>query len=164
MIHHVPNVFSQKSLGLGTYTILNIIVSYLYKMQCEDVVFWLNVVKPFYFQVVVAYKRLMRDVVSLLGASSLDAATFADDMFGYEQRLASITPERSELVTRGPLRTTLGDLRMTTQSVGCCSSVGAGLRILLVLWPLRRWKINLFIFHVKTIPMTHSPVYIIYYI
>lgn len=39
----------------------------------------------------------MKDVVQILGANSIDANLFSEDMFYFERRIAEITPSNSEL-------------------------------------------------------------------
>lgn len=46
----------------------------------------------FFFQMQVAYKEFIRDVLIYLGAPRAEAAKFATDMFSYEKRIAEITP------------------------------------------------------------------------
>lgn len=45
-------------------------------------------------KVIQAYKIFVKDVAQMLGATSTDAATFADDLFGFERRLAERFPSR----------------------------------------------------------------------
>jgi len=41
--------------------------------------------------------RFLKDVTMLLGAHSKDAATFSEDMFYFEKRLAEIMPDTDEI-------------------------------------------------------------------
>lgn len=44
-----------------------------------------------------SYRRYMKDVVQMLGANSIDANSFSEDMFYFERRIAEITPSISDL-------------------------------------------------------------------
>ncbi|KAL1137607.1 hypothetical protein AAG570_009303 [Ranatra chinensis] len=55
--------------------------------------------KTYYYRraedkIIQAYKRFLMDVVMTLGATSDDASTFSDDLFGFEKRLAERFPTR----------------------------------------------------------------------
>ncbi|CAH1396581.1 unnamed protein product [Nezara viridula] len=55
--------------------------------------------KSYYYRksddkVILAYKRFAKDVALTLGATSTDATTFSDDLFGFERRLAERFPSR----------------------------------------------------------------------
>lgn len=73
-----------------------------------------------YAQVVLAYKRYLKDVAQLLGAINTDASSFSDEMFYFERRIAEIMSENSSLKT-DPIasyhRMTLGDLKVSAPSV-----------------------------------------------
>lgn len=65
-----------------------------------------------------AYKRYLKDVVQLLGATSNDAASFSEDMFFFEKRLAEVTPDVSDLrPLQAANKLSLADLRNLAQSV-----------------------------------------------
>ncbi|KAF4520934.1 hypothetical protein B566_EDAN008909 [Ephemera danica] len=69
--------------------------------------------------VVSAYKRFLKDMVQLLGATSTDASGFSEEMFHFEKRIAEITPTTEEL--RDPALTnnlmTLEEIRNLAQSI-----------------------------------------------
>lgn len=71
-------------------------------------------------QVVLAYKRYLKDVAQLLGAINTDASSFSDEMFYFERRIAEIIPENSSMKT-DPIasyhRITLADLKVSAPSV-----------------------------------------------
>jgi predicted metalloendopeptidase len=70
-------------------------------------------------QVVIAYKRYLKDMVQLLGATSTDASSFAEEMFHFEKRIAEITPSLDELQDPATTynRITLDALKSYAQSV-----------------------------------------------
>jgi len=84
-------------------------------------------------QVVIAYKRYLKDMVQLLGATSTDASSFAEEMFHFEKRIAEITPSLDELQDPATTynRITLDALKSYAQSVSsgpiypCGSEVNA---------------------------------------
>jgi predicted metalloendopeptidase len=69
--------------------------------------------------VVAAYKRFLKDMVQLLGATSTDASQFAEEMFHFEKRIAEITPSTDELQDPATTynRMTLHEQRQIAQSV-----------------------------------------------
>jgi predicted metalloendopeptidase len=73
----------------------------------------------FMMQVVIAYKRYLKDMVQLLGATSTDASSFAEEMFHFEKRIAEITPSLDELQDPATTynRITLDALKSYAQSV-----------------------------------------------
>nr|CAD7396102.1 unnamed protein product [Timema poppensis] len=48
-------------------------------------------------QVEASYKRYLKDAVQKLGATSTEAATFSEEMYHFEKRIAEVTPEWSAL-------------------------------------------------------------------
>ena len=69
-------------------------------------------------QAATAYKRLLRDAVQLLGATSLAAEQFSMEIFHFEKRIAEITPDLMEL--KNPLDfaiVTVEDLKIKAPSV-----------------------------------------------
>ena len=42
-----------------------------------------------------AFRTYVKDVVQLLGATSATSSQFADEIFHYEQRIASVTPDKT---------------------------------------------------------------------
>ncbi|KAJ9589337.1 hypothetical protein L9F63_017466, partial [Diploptera punctata] len=76
-----------------------------------------------------SYKRLLRDAVQLLGATSLAAEQFSNEIFHFEKRIAEITPDLMEL--KNPLDftiTTVEELKSKAPSIPL-------LEILLAMFP-----------------------------
>ncbi|XP_065338294.1 endothelin-converting enzyme 1-like [Cloeon dipterum] len=69
--------------------------------------------------VVIAYKRYLKDMVQLLGATGPDASSFAEEMFHFEKRIAEITPSLDELQDPATTynRITLEALKSHAQSI-----------------------------------------------
>lgn len=64
------------------------------------------------------YKRYLKDVAQLLGATSSDAATFSEDMFFFERRLAEVTPDSRDLRPfQAALRMNVSELKNVAPSV-----------------------------------------------
>ncbi|XP_054286283.1 endothelin-converting enzyme 2-like [Macrosteles quadrilineatus] len=64
------------------------------------------------------YKRYLKDVAQLLGATSSDAATFSEDMFFFERRLAEVTPDSQDLRPfQAALRMNVSELKNVAPSV-----------------------------------------------
>lgn len=69
--------------------------------------------------IVAAYKQLIRDIVINLGAPKANAETFGNDVFFYEQRIAEMTPETSDLLdpihSYNPIH--LSELKLTSSTL-----------------------------------------------
>lgn len=65
-----------------------------------------------------SYIRYMKDVARQLGATSIDANSFSEDMFYFERRIAEATPSNEELenVFNHEIHT-INDLKMSAPSV-----------------------------------------------
>lgn len=72
-----------------------------------------------FFQVVNAYKRLIKDITILMGVTSSEALKFSTDIFFYEKRIAEITPDsqfqQDPVKTYNPI--TVSELKITAASV-----------------------------------------------
>ncbi|KAG8293351.1 hypothetical protein J6590_018760 [Homalodisca vitripennis] len=64
------------------------------------------------------YKRYLKDVAQLLGATSSDAATFSEDMFNFERRLVEVTPDTRDLQPlQAANKNTVGELKNWAPSI-----------------------------------------------
>uniref|UniRef100_A0A1B6L0T8 Endothelin-converting enzyme 1 n=1 Tax=Graphocephala atropunctata TaxID=36148 RepID=A0A1B6L0T8_9HEMI len=67
---------------------------------------------------VVTYKRYLKDVAQLLGATSSDAANFSEDMFNFERRLAEVTPDTRDLQPfQAANKNTVGEIKAWAPSI-----------------------------------------------
>ncbi|GLV32218.1 gone early [Carabus blaptoides fortunei] len=70
-------------------------------------------------KIINAYKRLLKDIVVLLRATSSEAIKFSTDIFYYEKRLAEITPEstllQDPIYTYNPI--SVSELKITAASL-----------------------------------------------
>ncbi|XP_046679024.1 endothelin-converting enzyme 1-like [Homalodisca vitripennis] len=67
---------------------------------------------------VMTYKRYLKDVAQLLGATSSDAATFSEDMFNFERRLVEVTPDTRDLQPlQAANKNTVGELKNWAPSI-----------------------------------------------
>lgn len=73
----------------------------------------------YFLQIINAYKRLLKDIVMLLRATSSEAIKFSNDIFYYEKRIAEITPEstllQDPIYTYNPI--SVSELKITAASV-----------------------------------------------
>lgn len=51
-----------------------------------------------YIQTINTYKVFLKDAVQLLGATSLEATKFAEEVFHFEKRIAELTPNTEDII------------------------------------------------------------------
>lgn len=72
------------------------------------------------FQVVLAYKRFLKDTAQTLGATSSNAEAYSEEIFAYEKRIAEILPDMNDKEPFSAYnKMSIGDLKNLAPSVSC---------------------------------------------